>query len=153
VGRAALHSPASHNLAPSAFLSILARLQNPAIQGRCASPPTTLVATFHADQTHLTPQTLLPQVGGVVSELLYSPAAYGLDMSIRNMPKPRARISPQVRGAGGRAPHQPRAHVPRPRVCAGCVWCSEVSGLSEECLLPLSCNRWRGLGGGGKMPV
>lgn len=31
-----------------------------------------------------------------MSELLYSPAAYGLDMSVRNMPKPRARISPQV---------------------------------------------------------
>jgi hypothetical protein len=38
----------------------------------------------------------LYQLGGVVSEILYSPAAYGLDMSVRNMPKPRARISPQV---------------------------------------------------------
>ncbi|GBG00053.1 hypothetical protein Rsub_12797 [Raphidocelis subcapitata] len=38
----------------------------------------------------------LYKVGGVMSELLYSPAAYGLDMSVRNMPKPRARISPQV---------------------------------------------------------
>jgi hypothetical protein len=39
----------------------------------------------------------LYQLGGVVSEILYSPAAYGLDMSVKNMPKPRARISPQVR--------------------------------------------------------
>jgi hypothetical protein len=38
----------------------------------------------------------LYQLGGVVSEILYSPAAYGLDMSVKNMPKPRARISPQV---------------------------------------------------------
>jgi hypothetical protein len=38
----------------------------------------------------------LYQLGGVVSEILYSPAAYGLDMSAKNMPKPRARISPQV---------------------------------------------------------
>ncbi|KIZ00809.1 Kelch domain-containing protein 4 [Monoraphidium neglectum] len=42
----------------------------------------------------------LYKVGGVVSELLYSPAAYGLDMSIRNMPKPRARISPQIAVVG-----------------------------------------------------
>jgi len=40
----------------------------------------------------------LYQLGGVVSEILYSPAAYGLDMSAKNMPKPRARISPQVMG-------------------------------------------------------
>lgn len=38
----------------------------------------------------------LYQLGGVVSEILYSPAAYGLDMSAKNMPKPRARISPLV---------------------------------------------------------
>ncbi|KAI8464529.1 MAG: hypothetical protein J3K34DRAFT_474238 [Monoraphidium minutum] len=42
----------------------------------------------------------LYKVGGVMSELLYSPAAYGLDMSVRNMPKPRARISPQVAVVG-----------------------------------------------------
>ncbi|KAF8055334.1 KLHDC4 [Scenedesmus sp. PABB004] len=42
----------------------------------------------------------LYQLGGVVSEILYSPAAYGLDMSVRNMPKPRARISPQVAVVG-----------------------------------------------------
>uniref|UniRef100_A0A383WDZ9 DUF4110 domain-containing protein n=1 Tax=Tetradesmus obliquus TaxID=3088 RepID=A0A383WDZ9_TETOB len=42
----------------------------------------------------------LYQLGGVVSEILYSPAAYGLDMSAKNMPKPRARISPQVAVAG-----------------------------------------------------
>jgi hypothetical protein len=41
----------------------------------------------------------LYQLGGVVSEILYSPAAYGLDMSVKNMPKPRARISPQVSGS------------------------------------------------------
>ena len=41
------------------------------------------------------------KVGGVVSELLYSPAAYGLDMSVRNAPKPRARISPQVEWIDG----------------------------------------------------
>eukprot|EP00882_Tetradesmus_deserticola_P015643 GHRQ01016668.1.p1 GENE.GHRQ01016668.1~~GHRQ01016668.1.p1 ORF type:complete len:174 (+),score=48.83 GHRQ01016668.1:370-891(+) len=42
----------------------------------------------------------LYQLGGVVSEILYSPAAYGLDMSVKNMPKPRARISPQIAVAG-----------------------------------------------------
>lgn len=40
----------------------------------------------------------LYQLGGVVSEILYSPAAYGLDMSAKNLPKPRGRISPQVSG-------------------------------------------------------
>lgn len=35
----------------------------------------------------------LYKIGGVVSEILYSPAAFGLDMSTRNMPKPRGRIS------------------------------------------------------------
>lgn len=39
----------------------------------------------------------LYQLGGVVSEILYSPAVYGLDMSAKNMPKPKGRISPQVR--------------------------------------------------------
>ncbi|KAG2454221.1 hypothetical protein HYH02_001255 [Chlamydomonas schloesseri] len=32
------------------------------------------------------------RVGGVVSELLYSPATFGLDLSTLNMPKPKARI-------------------------------------------------------------
>ncbi|PNW78421.1 hypothetical protein CHLRE_09g398200v5 [Chlamydomonas reinhardtii] len=32
------------------------------------------------------------RIGGVVSELLYSPATFGLDLSSLNMPKPRARI-------------------------------------------------------------
>ncbi|CAD7702273.1 unnamed protein product [Ostreobium quekettii] len=34
----------------------------------------------------------LYRIGGVVSEVLYSPAAYGVDLSSRNAPKPRARI-------------------------------------------------------------
>jgi len=33
------------------------------------------------------------KVGGVISEILYSPAAYGLDLSVLNLPKPRARIN------------------------------------------------------------
>ncbi|CAG9464016.1 unnamed protein product [Pedinophyceae sp. YPF-701] len=33
------------------------------------------------------------RVGGVVSELLYSPASYGVDPGSRNTPKPRARIN------------------------------------------------------------
>lgn len=40
------------------------------------------------------------QLGGKVSELLYSPAAYGLDMSARNMPRPKARIGAQVAVVG-----------------------------------------------------
>ncbi len=36
------------------------------------------------------------KLGGVLSEILYSPAAFGLDMSVKNMPKPRSRISAQV---------------------------------------------------------
>ncbi|KAJ9507167.1 hypothetical protein QJQ45_004829 [Haematococcus lacustris] len=36
------------------------------------------------------------RLGGAISELLYSPAAYGLDMSTRNMPKPKARLGAQV---------------------------------------------------------
>lgn len=38
----------------------------------------------------------LYKIGGVVSELLYSPAAYGLDMSVLNAPKPKARICTMV---------------------------------------------------------
>lgn len=60
----------------------------------CTPPPQTVCAPLHP--------LLYTQVGGVVSELLYSPAAYGLDMSVRNMPKPRARISPQASLAGRR---------------------------------------------------
>jgi len=44
----------------------------------------------------------LYKIGGVVSEILYSPAAYGLDMSVKNMPKPRGRISAQVCVVGNR---------------------------------------------------
>ena len=40
------------------------------------------------------------RLGGAVSEVLYSPAAFGLDMSCRNMPKPRPRINAQVCGSG-----------------------------------------------------
>lgn len=38
----------------------------------------------------------LYKIGGVVSEILYSPAAFGLDMSVKNQLKPRARINAQV---------------------------------------------------------
>jgi hypothetical protein len=41
----------------------------------------------------------LYRIGGVVSEILYSPAAYGLDLSVLNQPKPKARISALVRAA------------------------------------------------------
>ena len=34
----------------------------------------------------------LYKIGGVVSEVLYSPAAYGVDLSTRDAPKPKARI-------------------------------------------------------------
>jgi hypothetical protein len=35
----------------------------------------------------------LYKIGGAISEVLYSPAAYGVDLSSRNAPKPRARIN------------------------------------------------------------
>lgn len=38
----------------------------------------------------------LYRLGGVVSEILYSPAAFGLDMSAKNMPRPKARLGAQV---------------------------------------------------------
>ena len=41
------------------------------------------------------------QLGGAISEILYSPAAYGLDMSVRNMPRPKGRIAAQVRQGRG----------------------------------------------------
>ncbi|KAL0040670.1 hypothetical protein WJX79_001168 [Trebouxia sp. C0005] len=40
------------------------------------------------------------QLGGKVSELLYSPALYGIDLSAQNMPKPRARCSPMLAVVG-----------------------------------------------------
>lgn len=36
------------------------------------------------------------KLGGKVSELLYSPALYGIDLSAQDMPKPRARSSPMM---------------------------------------------------------
>ena len=35
-----------------------------------------------------------------MSELLYSPALYGIDLSAQNMPKPRARSSPMMAVVG-----------------------------------------------------
>ena len=40
------------------------------------------------------------QMGGKVSELLYSPALFGVDLSAQNMPKPRARSSPMMAVVG-----------------------------------------------------
>lgn len=40
------------------------------------------------------------KLGGKVSELLYSPALYGIDLSAQNMPKPRARSSPMLAVVG-----------------------------------------------------
>ncbi|KXZ49944.1 hypothetical protein GPECTOR_18g102 [Gonium pectorale] len=42
----------------------------------------------------------LYRIGGVVSEILYSPATYGLDLSVLNMPKPKARIGALVTVVG-----------------------------------------------------
>lgn len=36
------------------------------------------------------------RIGGVVSELLYSPATYGIDLSSKDMIKPRARSAPML---------------------------------------------------------
>jgi hypothetical protein len=68
--------------------------------GVCAFPRTLWKNRLPTDSRPSTDLLLHSQVGGVMSELLYSPAAYGLDMSVRNMPKPRARISPQVSAWG-----------------------------------------------------
>lgn len=38
----------------------------------------------------------LYRIGGTISEVLYSPAAYGVDLTSRNAPKPRARINANV---------------------------------------------------------
>lgn len=40
------------------------------------------------------------KLGGKVSELLYSPALYGIALSAQNMPKPRARCSPMLAVVG-----------------------------------------------------
>ena len=40
------------------------------------------------------------KLGGKVSELLYSPALYGIDLSAQNLPKPRARSSPMMAVVG-----------------------------------------------------
>lgn len=40
------------------------------------------------------------KLGGKVSELLYSPALYGIDLSAQNMPKPRARSSAMMAVVG-----------------------------------------------------
>lgn len=39
-------------------------------------------------------------MGGKLSELLYSPALFGIDLSAQNMPKPRARSSPMTAVVG-----------------------------------------------------
>lgn len=38
----------------------------------------------------------LYRIGGKISEVLYSPAAYGVDLSSQNVPKPRARINANI---------------------------------------------------------
>lgn len=38
----------------------------------------------------------LYRIGGMISEVLYSPAAYGVDLSSQNAPKPRARINANI---------------------------------------------------------
>lgn len=38
----------------------------------------------------------LYRIGGKISEVLYSPAAYGVDLSSQNAPKPRARINANI---------------------------------------------------------
>lgn len=40
------------------------------------------------------------KLGGRVSELLYSPALYGIDLSAQNMPVPRARAAPLMAVVG-----------------------------------------------------
>ena len=40
------------------------------------------------------------KLGGRVTELLYSPALYGIDLSAQNMPKPRARAAPMMAVVG-----------------------------------------------------
>lgn len=40
------------------------------------------------------------KLGGPVSELLYSPAAYGIDFAARDAPRPRARANPMLAVAG-----------------------------------------------------
>ena len=40
------------------------------------------------------------KLGGKVTELLYSPALYGIDLSAQNMPKPRARAAPMMAVVG-----------------------------------------------------
>lgn len=66
----------------------------------------------------------LYRLGGVVSEILYSPAAYGLDLSAKNMPRPKARIGAQVSGSL------------TPGMCAGC-WPACSSGHAINCHRPM----------------
>lgn len=40
------------------------------------------------------------KIGGKVSELLYSPAAYGIDLSSQHVLKPRARANPMLTVCG-----------------------------------------------------
>ncbi len=40
------------------------------------------------------------KLGGKISELLYSPAAYGIDLSSQHLLKPRARASPMMGVSG-----------------------------------------------------
>ena len=40
------------------------------------------------------------KLGGPVSELLYSPATYGIDFAARDAPRPRARANPMLAVAG-----------------------------------------------------
>ena len=59
-----------------------------------ASHPHTLLASEppHTFHTQVRKAYKTYRLGGEISELLYSPAAYGLDMSIKNMPKSKGRI-------------------------------------------------------------
>jgi hypothetical protein len=65
------------------------------------------------------------KLGGPLSELLYSPAAFGIDFGARDAPRPRARANPMLAVCGntlwllgGAVEVRDRAHA---HLHAGCV--------------------------------
>lgn len=80
-------------------MSNLARLGKQTVEGAEVDPAQArLHAAAQRIQAHYRGHVVrkafkLYKIGGTISEVLYSPAAYGVDLSSLNAPRPRARIN------------------------------------------------------------
>ncbi len=67
------------------------------------------------------------KLGGSASELLYSPATYGIDLSHKDMPRPREHPENQLLLCASPVKHvDSRCHMKKSRECSACLWLLQV---------------------------